>query len=123
MTIENTILIGIAILFLIGWVTACRVCSLLKDRNDILEMDNVGLEHYNHMLKNKLQKKKEVLEMQDQMIADSKHDFKFDAIILKKSLTMENNHGIIEFQAPYNYEAITYLDTKRRVNVTVKYIN
>jgi hypothetical protein len=112
---------GIAVFILLAYYII--LYKIERDKNTVLELDITGLEHYNHMLKNKLQKKKELLTIQDSIIKDSGHDFKFDAIILKKAFTMENNHGIVEFQAPYNYEAITDLDTKKRVNVTVKYIN
>jgi hypothetical protein len=44
---------------------------LERNRNDILEMDNVGLEHYNTMLKNKLQKRKEVLAIQEALLKEN----------------------------------------------------
>ena len=71
MTIETTILIGTSIFCLIGWFSTHVLLSIEKDKNTVLELDITGLEHYNHMLKNKLQKKKEVLEMQDRLLDEN----------------------------------------------------
>lgn len=74
MTIETTILIGTSIFCLIGWIVTHVLLQRAHDKTASLEMDIVGLEHYNHMLKNKLQKKKELLTIQDGIIKELKHN-------------------------------------------------
>ena len=68
---DVVILIGTSIFCLIGWFSTHLLLQNERDKNDILEMDNVGLEHYNTMLKNKLQKKKELLTIQDKLLEEN----------------------------------------------------
>jgi len=60
---------GIAVFILLAYYII--LYKIERNRNDILEMDNVGLEHYNTMLKNKLQKKKELLSIQDKLLEEN----------------------------------------------------
>ena len=79
MTPQDTLLENILdSFFAIGGIFIILVCvyyrllyKIERNRNDILEMDNVGLEHYNTMLKNKLQKKKEVLAIQEALLKEN----------------------------------------------------
>jgi len=68
---DVVILIGTSIFCLIGWISTHVLLYNERDKNNALEMDIVGLEHYNHMLKNKLQKKKELLTIQDALLNDN----------------------------------------------------
>jgi hypothetical protein len=60
---------GIGVFILLAYYII--LYKIERNRNDILEMDNVGLEHYNTMLKNKLQKKKEVLAIQEALLKEN----------------------------------------------------
>jgi septum formation inhibitor MinC len=53
------------------WLLVTKLeLRLEKDKNDVLEMEITSMEHHATMLKNKIQKKKEVLTTQDLIIKE-----------------------------------------------------
>lgn len=54
------------------WLLVIKLeLRLEKDKNDVLEMEITSMEHHATMLKNKIQKKKELLEIQDRLLDEN----------------------------------------------------
>lgn len=106
MILSLIILIGI----LIVWLVMLYLKLIYEQQiNENIIQDNEELTKENINLIAKIAKIK------------NNYDFKFDAMVTKKAFTMLNNHGRIEFECPYNYDQFVNLDTKRKINVSLKY--
>jgi len=57
-------------LAILAWITERDLRADYKSENEALNKENTNLKHQNHKLKNLLAQKKELLEIQDRIIAD-----------------------------------------------------
>ena len=55
------------------WVLFLKLhLRIERDRIKALELEIISMKHYSHMLRNKMKRKKELLEMQDKLLKESK---------------------------------------------------
>ena len=55
------------------WVLFLKLhLRIERDRIEALELEIINMKHYSHMLRNKIQRKKELLETQDKLLKESK---------------------------------------------------
>ena len=54
------------------WVLFLKLhLRIERDRIEALELEIINMKHYSHMLRNKIQRKKELLELQDKLLKEN----------------------------------------------------
>ena len=54
------------------WVLFLKLhLRIERDRIEALELEIISMKHYSHMLRNKIQRKKELLELQDKLLNEN----------------------------------------------------
>jgi len=55
------------------WVLFLKLhLRIERDRIEAFKLEIISMKHYSHMLRNKIQRKKELLEIQDKLLKESK---------------------------------------------------